>query len=343
MIKESKKQFKKLAIITPVYNTEKYLHLFFRSVLCQSFKDFDLYVVNDGSTDGSDRIIRNYEQEDRRVLYYKKTNSGVSSARNYALEKVKESSVCYEYIYFCDSDDMLADDCLSKLIDALSKDNFDYAVFSVDYLTKCNQKSHRQRFFVNEKMTHDDIVKQYFRLGWKWRKEACSEAFLNNKVFKSEYVLKFRFDVSLIRSEDFAFFMQILPLLKSGVLVPTAKYIYRRRKSSLTNTVFNDADLVVCKAVYPFLCPDMFIERYAISKKMLRAYYLNSVYLFEKGFRMESYKLIGEVRSSLFLNLIPSDLKVIMLSCLPRCLFNLYMKCRVNGKDREKLIDTYFD
>lgn len=334
---------KKLVIVTPVYNTEKYLHQFFKSVLSQSFTDFDLFVVNDGSVDGSEEIIREYEEKDSRVHYYKKDNGGVSSARNYALEKINESKGRYEYIYFCDSDDMLGDHCLKKNIEAITQIEGDYAVFSVGYLSRSGLKHHKKRYIYNKIMSHEDIVRQYFRLGWKWRKDACSEAFLNNKIFRMEHVRKYRFDETLKRSEDFAFFLDILPCLKKGVIVPAAMYIYRRRKSSLTNTVVNDTDLIVCKSIYNNISVRTPLEKLAINHKLLRAYYITASALFSKGYKNEAYKLIKEVCSLDISDINVFDLKILLLAYSPKVFFEAFMRIRDRKNDRSKIVSTYFD
>ena len=89
-----------ISVIVPVYNTEKYLHRCIDSILNQTFTDFELLLINDGSTDSSSAICDEYAEKDCRVRVFHKPNGGVSSARNLGLEKAQG-----EWITFCDSDD----------------------------------------------------------------------------------------------------------------------------------------------------------------------------------------------------------------------------------------------
>ena len=89
-----------VSIIIPVYNASKYLYRCLDSILNQTFRDFELILINDGSTDNSLEILREYETKDSRIIVIDKPNEGVSAARNQGIEIAKG-----EYIMFCDSDD----------------------------------------------------------------------------------------------------------------------------------------------------------------------------------------------------------------------------------------------
>ena len=83
----------------PVYNSEKYVSEAIESVCNQSYKNWELLIVNDGSVDLSEEIIENYAKKDTRITVFHKQNEGVSIARNYALDKISG-----EYVTFIDSD-----------------------------------------------------------------------------------------------------------------------------------------------------------------------------------------------------------------------------------------------
>lgn len=99
-----------ISVIVPVYNTEKYLRKCIESILSQSYKNIELVLINDGSTDSSAEICREYLDKDKRCYYFEKENGGLSDARNYGIERAKG-----EYITFVDSDDFLMDLALEKL------------------------------------------------------------------------------------------------------------------------------------------------------------------------------------------------------------------------------------
>ena len=90
----------KISVIVPVYNAEKYLHRCIDSILNQTFPDFELLLIDDGSKDQSGEICDEYAKKDSRVKVFHKENGGVSSARNVGID-----NAVGEYICFCDSDD----------------------------------------------------------------------------------------------------------------------------------------------------------------------------------------------------------------------------------------------
>ena len=106
-----------LSIIIPVYNAEKYLHRCMGSILSQSFREYEVLLVNDGSTDTSGAICDEFAVRDERVRVFHKPNGGVSSARNMGLEHAKG-----EYIYFVDADDEVLPDGLKRLISAATEE-----------------------------------------------------------------------------------------------------------------------------------------------------------------------------------------------------------------------------
>src|SRR5574344_222423 len=101
------KKMPELSIIMPVYNVKAYLHRSVRSILMQSYGDFELIIVDDGSTDGSSEIVDSYALEDEKVVVIHQQNGGVSAARNAALQVYKG-----RYVTFVDPDDFLSKETL---------------------------------------------------------------------------------------------------------------------------------------------------------------------------------------------------------------------------------------
>ncbi|NGX84737.1 glycosyltransferase family 2 protein [Aequorivita sp. KMM 9714] len=100
-----------ISIIAPVYNAEKYLSTMIESVLMQSYTNWELILINDGSKDASDSIINNYRQKDNRIRCFNQINSGPSIARNKGITEANGS-----YLTFIDSDDWVSPDYLDKLV-----------------------------------------------------------------------------------------------------------------------------------------------------------------------------------------------------------------------------------
>lgn len=104
-------QMPQISIIVPVYNSDKCLRRCINSVLSQSFRAWELLLVDDGSTDGSGRICDEYVEKDKRIHVKHKTNSGVSDTRNVGIDIAKG-----EWIFFLDSDDEIYEDTLTTMV-----------------------------------------------------------------------------------------------------------------------------------------------------------------------------------------------------------------------------------
>lgn len=115
----------KFSIIVPVYNVEKYIRKCLESILNQSYNNFEVIVVNDGSLDNSQAIIDEYTSRDERFQSYIKKNGGLSDARNYGLQHVTG-----DYLLFVDSDDYIAKDLLLNIKKALDKGETDLVAFN---------------------------------------------------------------------------------------------------------------------------------------------------------------------------------------------------------------------
>lgn len=112
-----------ISVIIPVYKVEKFLDRCVKSVLSQSYKDFEVLLVDDGSPDNCGDICESYKRSDNRVRVFHKENGGLSDARNYGVQRAEG-----KYITFIDSDDYVASDYLEVLIGMISDYNADIAV-----------------------------------------------------------------------------------------------------------------------------------------------------------------------------------------------------------------------
>ncbi len=106
----------KISVIVPIYNTEKYLHRCIDSILTQTFTDFELLLIDDGSTDTSGEICDRYAVEDNRIQVFHKDNGGVSSARKIGIMNAKADFIC-----FVDADDYLLNNALQTLLSVYEK------------------------------------------------------------------------------------------------------------------------------------------------------------------------------------------------------------------------------
>lgn len=113
----------KITVIVPVYNVENYLRKCLDSIISQTYKNIEIVVVNDGSTDASGEICKEFSEMDHRILYIEQENAGLSAARNTGLNNMSGN-----YVTFVDSDDWLEHDALDRLYGALKKENADISI-----------------------------------------------------------------------------------------------------------------------------------------------------------------------------------------------------------------------
>src|SRR4029079_12350151 len=121
-------------VIIPVYNAENYIEQTIRSVLQQTIADIELIVMNDGSTDGSEKIIVALQQTDKRILYQYKANSGVSDTRNKAIEIARG-----KYLAFLDADDVWKPGNLEKKIEALTVSGKKWVFSNLEFIDENNK------------------------------------------------------------------------------------------------------------------------------------------------------------------------------------------------------------
>ena len=109
-----------ISVIIPVYNVEKYLKRCMDSVLKQTYSNIEIIIVDDGSTDTSGSLCDEYWKKDSRITVFHKENGGLSSARNFGLERVSGNYVC-----FIDSDDFIHENYISFMYDKIIKNDAD--------------------------------------------------------------------------------------------------------------------------------------------------------------------------------------------------------------------------
>lgn len=223
----------KISIITPVYKVENYLEKCINSILNQTFTDFELFIVDDGSPDSCGRIADKYEQKDSRIHVIHKENGGAPSARNAGLKKAKG-----EYIYFPDSDDWLESDYLQELYDLAVKTNAQLVIsgFVMEYCENNIEKSYivsvqRKNFSTKEEI-HENLH-NYFNnmmLAVPW-----------NKLYKAEYIhdKKLLFPENL-KWDDLHFNMEVIMDIERIAISNSVGYHFlRSRQGSETKKVFD--------------------------------------------------------------------------------------------------------
>ncbi len=209
----------KFSIIIPVYNVKDYLKECFDSVVNQTYSDYEILVIDDGSTDGSSKIIDEYAKKYSKITAYHKKNGGLSDARNYGIKKAKGT-----YVIFIDSDDFVATDLLKKCDDVISKEKPDLLYFDFyEY-----SESHKCRSLRGVKDIQATEKERYM----------MSPPAAWNKVFKRELFVKH--DIWFPKGlwyEDLATTPRILMYARRISYLNEPLYYYRQRAGSIMNTV----------------------------------------------------------------------------------------------------------
>lgn len=232
------------SIIIPVYNVEKYLDKCLQSVVKQTYKDIEIIVVNDGSTDSSLRIIDGYRLLDHRIKVVTQENCGLSAARNSGLRLATK-----EYVMFIDSDDFIAENTCERLAEYIEKNKSDVYVFGLyyDYSNKINTGGQNLRY---EKY---DSGKKYMEIALKdgnFRTFAPSKLFRNSllgaETFADSEKINF---VDGLLYEDMFFVVQVLCKAKSVSVIPEFFYHYVQRQHGRITAQYGKKDLDVLKFI----------------------------------------------------------------------------------------------
>lgn len=255
----------KLSVIVPIYNTEKYIDKCINSILTQKFRDFELLLVNDGSTDASDKICSKYAKNDKRIKLLFQNNRGVSSARKLGL-KVASG----EYISFIDSDDWIDSSFYSEAIRYLDG-NRDTDIFVINM-----RHEGVNNFFKIEQIQKK--CKKYNRL------EAISEMLsrknfawnLCDKVYRYNSIKKNFFSDQLVVGEDLYVNWGIFSNIKYVYQDPKIIYHYRMRNDSVTHKYIYNADHLLIDALYKCI-HSKFIEDETINNKIMKYYVRESI------------------------------------------------------------------
>ncbi len=156
----------KYSIIIPVYNVEEYLDRCLKSILNQTYSNYEVIIVNDGSPDNSDNIIKSYEKEDKRFKGYKKVNGGLSDARNYGLKYATG-----DYLIFIDADDYIENNYLEKVNDVLEKNkDIDVLKFKIKLVDEGENLIRMENGLNKEGVTSfDELVKlEFLEPAWSY-------------------------------------------------------------------------------------------------------------------------------------------------------------------------------
>lgn len=268
----------KVSIIIPVYNVEKYLDECLNSALNQTLSSIEIICVNDGSTDKSEKILKDYKTKYENIIIINQNNRGVSVARNAGLKVAKG-----KYIYFLDSDDYISEEAMKVCYQECEKDNLDILTFDADsfydkgymghklnenYIrkNKLNSKVMKgEDFYINcnKKMEHKAVVWLSF-----WKREFIDK----NQLYFYEDIVH---EDEIYISEGF---------LKADRVKYIPKNLYRRRvrddsiMTSKLSEVRIKSNVIIANETYKLLIRENIKEdTKQILLAWIRKYYSNAI------------------------------------------------------------------
>lgn len=221
----------KVSVIVPIYNAEKYLFDCLSSIANQEYHDFEVLLIDDGSTDGSKEVASIFLTNDRRFKYFHQQNRGVSAARNYG---IKNSSG--EYIIFVDSDDICDSSYLTSLINAIDN-QYDFVAGGYIYSEeKTKTFEHRIPSRVGEiskKECINSIISDYSIYTFPW-----------NKIYNKNIINEFQifFDETITYGEDLLFNLNYSKNCHSFLFIESCGYTYQSHDGNVTGN-FSDKGL----------------------------------------------------------------------------------------------------
>ncbi|MBU3111431.1 glycosyltransferase family 2 protein [Clostridium lacusfryxellense] len=242
-----------ISIIVPIYNGEKYINKCLEMIINQKFKDFELIIIDDGSTDNSFNMCNDYAKKDLRIKVISKKNEGTWAARNRGIDESKG-----KYIIFFDCDDWYEDDLLAEMYQCIESNEVDLVIAGQTNVTvdkngktiriaKVQPKGH---FF----RTKNDILDNYILL----REEEIGDT-LWNKIYKSEIIKKYNLKFEKYkRGEDTIFNANYYEHIDKCIVIGKAFYSYIIENSNpvwlkysenYLNVVSEENDMIVSKLI----------------------------------------------------------------------------------------------
>lgn len=243
-----------ISIIVPVYNTEKYLYRCIQSILAQTYTDFELLLINDGSTDFSGEICDKYAKIDSRVRVFHKENGGVSSVRNLGLDNAMG-----ELVMFCDSDDYMKPDMCEVLCNTLQNKGADVVI--------CGTEETGGGYWKPERDEDYTKVEFFCNFGSLLQTELLSPPW--NKIFKRSKIKHcFAQDVSF--GEDLMFNLQYFEQCEKISFITASPYFHEKDNGDSLVVKFNRRRLLDIENVWGCIDDMGSINSKGIDKKYFR-------------------------------------------------------------------------
>ena len=220
----------KITVIVPVYNVENYLNKCLDSLINQTYKNLEIIVINDGSTDNSGEICQEYAQKDNRIVYIEKENGGPSDARNAGLDRMTGS-----YVTFVDSDDWIELDYVEILYKKITEYQADIAVGNYYSFNEAEGMYYLHIFGDSYYEKVYDNVSIFENLYESQEMKSFALISVFGKLYKADLVKHLRFDIGKL-GEDGYINQKLYLLVQKVIYINQGLYAYRQLSGGITKT-----------------------------------------------------------------------------------------------------------
>lgn len=252
----------KVTIVIPIHNLEKFLKRCLESIRKQTYPNFEVLLIDDGSTDNSEKICKSFVERDDRFKYFYQNNSGVSKARNLGIKKANG-----KYITFIDGDDFINSNHLQTMVDGLM--GCQLSITGRNDVCEGNiqqvLKEDKDVYF-NKKQIIDAVLKPGVVYSFPWNKMYL------RKIIKEKQIL---FDNKLSYGEDLVFNMEYILNIDKAILKNDATYNYVYRPDSVSRLMSKETlkrrvtDLLAIKQTIKMLPQEFKDEKYFLYKRIV--------------------------------------------------------------------------
>lgn len=212
-----------ISIIVPVYNVENYLDKCIESLVSQTYKNIEIILIDDGSTDNSGKMCDEWAKKDERIIIKHMKNAGVSSARNSGVKIAKGN-----YIGFVDADDFIKEDMFEFLLTNMHEHKSDISICSSFHIYENGKVTHEKKENINIELSNIEALICIFKTGYYgtgiW-----------NKLFKSDLLKNNSFNIGISYGEELPVLFNAIKNSKKIFYSSVPKYYYFQRTGSATH------------------------------------------------------------------------------------------------------------
>ncbi|EOU1560854.1 glycosyltransferase, partial [Clostridium perfringens] len=226
----------KISIIVPVYNAENYIDNLIKSIINQTFKDYELIIINDGSTDSTTEKLKKYEKIHKNIIIENINNKGPANARNLGVKLAKGNFIC-----FVDSDDYISFNMLDDLYKAYLKSNADIIIGKINFGRNKTYNFKKLDGEITEILDNKILIKMMLS-----ENSTKGYSFLHGKLYKKSLLKDINFE-DLMYSEDFIFNMKVYLKARKIIFLNKEIYYYFENTNSLTKSYDSERDYNLVK------------------------------------------------------------------------------------------------